>query len=213
MQKAELDDAVTQLGQLKLELQKSQSEVQAEKAHATALVTEKGKANQRVHELRKQIVDGSEQMRKEVEEVKKQVGRSTPDVCLQTSCAGACAMLASPHFVFVQMSGWLEHEKRLRLDADQRAEELLHEVRAAFCVKEARAVRNAGLLNVRNRLYRWRRASATSSRGFSSNRSTQQQQITTHWKRSCASASSVQLPVPLWTGRHSSCSGTEVKCL
>jgi CRISPR/Cas system-associated exonuclease Cas4 (RecB family) len=27
------------------------------------------------------------------------------------------------------MSGWLEHEKRLRLDADQRAEELLHEVR------------------------------------------------------------------------------------
>jgi hypothetical protein len=101
VQKAELDDAVTQLGQLKLELQKSQSEVQAEKAHATALVTEKGKANQRVHELRKQIVDGSEQMRKEVEEVKKQVGRSSPDVCLQTSCAGACAMLAGPHFVFI----------------------------------------------------------------------------------------------------------------
>ena len=57
-----------------MELQKSRSEAQAEKAHATALVTEKGKANQRVHELRKQIVDGSEQMRKEVEQVKKQVG-------------------------------------------------------------------------------------------------------------------------------------------
>ena len=131
----------------------------------------------------------------------------------QAAPARVRCLLVHILYSFVQMSGWLEHEKRLRLDADQRAEELLHEVRAAFCVKEARAVRTAGLLNVRNRLYRWRRASATSSRGFSSNRSTQQQQITTRWKRSCASASSVQLPVPLWTGRHSSCSGTEVKCL
>ncbi len=136
VQRAELDDAAAQLQQVKTELLRANYEVHVEKAHAATLLTEKGKANKRAHDLRNQIADSSEQMRKEVEDVKKQAWRAFHP--RRSPCLLRCEMLVDASFV--QMSGWLEHEKRLRLDAEQRADDLLHEVRPAFGVTKARGI-------------------------------------------------------------------------